>query len=101
MSATVLYFNYIEDDRIHVNCSRDVEIARCRIETGDDSIVVRANSAPLRENRACERVRVSDCTLRSLFRSPASLCYPCTHGESRNRTTIRRPPCPHRDAHPA
>ena len=33
MSATVLYFNCIEDDRIHVNCSRDVEIARWRIET--------------------------------------------------------------------
>jgi polygalacturonase len=57
--------NFPNNDGIHVNCSRDVEIDRCRIETGDDSIVVRANSASLRENRVCERVRVADCSLRS------------------------------------
>ena len=57
--------NFPNNDGIHVNCSRDVEIVRCRIETGDDSIVVRANSASLRENRPCERVRVADCVLRS------------------------------------
>ena len=57
--------NFPNNDGIHVNCSRDVEIVRCRIETGDDSIIVRANSASLRENRVCERVRVADCLLRS------------------------------------
>lgn len=53
------------NDGIHVNCSRDVAISNCRIETGDDSIVVRANSRSLAENRVCERVRVTNCRLRS------------------------------------
>ena len=52
-------------DGIHVNCSRDVRISDCDIETGDDCIIVRANSASLRENRPCERVSVSRCRLRS------------------------------------
>ena len=52
-------------DGIHVNCSRDVRIANCDIETGDDSIIVRANSASLKEDRPCERVSVVNCNLRS------------------------------------
>ena len=56
---------YPNNDGIHVNCSRDVTVSDCMIETGDDSIVVRANSRSLRENRPCERVVVSNCTLRS------------------------------------
>ncbi len=52
-------------DGIHVNCSRDVRISNCDIETGDDCIVVRANSASLKENRPCERVAVANCNLRS------------------------------------
>ena len=56
---------YPNNDGIHVNCSRDVTISDCIIETGDDSIIVRANSRSLRENRPCERVVVNNCTLRS------------------------------------
>ena len=56
---------YPNNDGIHVNCSRDVTISDCIIETGDDSIVVRANSRSLRENRPCERVVVNNCVLRS------------------------------------
>ena len=52
-------------DGIHVNCSRDVAITDCDIETGDDCIIVRANSASLAKNRPCERVSVSRCRLRS------------------------------------
>ena len=52
-------------DGIHVNCSRDVKISGCDIETGDDCIVVRANSASLKENKPCERVSVDNCRLRS------------------------------------
>ena len=52
-------------DGIHVNCSRDVRISNCNIETGDDSIIVRANSASLKENKPCERVSVVNCNLRS------------------------------------
>ena len=56
---------YPNNDGIHVNCSRDVTISDCIIETGDDSIVVRANSRSLRENKPCERVVVNNCTFRS------------------------------------
>ena len=56
---------YPNNDGIHVNCSRDVTISDCLVETGDDSLVVRANSRSLKENRPCERVIVSDCVLRS------------------------------------
>lgn len=53
------------NDGIHVNCSRDVTISNCILETGDDAIIVRANSSSLRENRPCERVTVMNCTLKS------------------------------------
>lgn len=53
------------NDGLHVNCSRDVFISNCYISTCDDAIVVRANSRALKENRPCERVHVSNCSLRS------------------------------------
>lgn len=53
------------NDGIHLNCCRDVTISDCLLETGDDSIVVRANSAMLKENRPCERVTVVNCTLKA------------------------------------
>ena len=53
------------NDGIHVNSSRDVSISNCKIETGDDSIVVRANNRALRERKVCERVAVANCQLRS------------------------------------
>ena len=56
---------YPNNDGIHVNCSRDVTISDCIIETGDDSIIVRANSRSLKDNKPCERVVVNNCTLRS------------------------------------
>ncbi len=57
--------SYPNNDGIHVNCSRDVDIADCDIECGDDAIVVRANSRSLRENTPCERVHAHDCRIRS------------------------------------
>jgi polygalacturonase len=56
---------YPNNDGIHVNCSRDVTVSDCIIETGDDSFVVRANSRSLKENVACERVVVNNCVFRS------------------------------------
>lgn len=56
---------YPNNDGIHINCSRDVAISNCIIETGDDALVVRANSRSLKENKPCERVIVSGCILRS------------------------------------
>lgn len=57
--------HYPNNDGIHVNCSRDVLVENCDIQTGDDAIVLRANSRSLKENRACERVTVRNCRLRS------------------------------------
>jgi len=56
---------YPNNDGIHVNSCRNVVVRNCDIETGDDSIVVRANNRSLAENRVCENVVVSNCTLRS------------------------------------
>ena len=56
---------YPNNDGIHVNCSRDVTISDCIIESGDDSIIVRANSRSLKENKPCERIVVANCTIRS------------------------------------
>lgn len=53
------------NDGIHINCSRDVTVSNCIVEAGDDAIVVRANSRSLPENTACERVTVTNCTLKS------------------------------------
>lgn len=53
------------NDGIHINCSRDVTVSNCIIEAGDDAIIVRANSRSLPENKACERVVVTNCTLKS------------------------------------
>lgn len=53
------------NDGIHVNSSRNVIIRNCDLETGDDSIIVRANNRSLAENKICEHVVVSNCTLRS------------------------------------
>ena len=53
------------NDGIHINCSRDVSVSNCFIEAGDDALVVRANSRSLRENKPCERVVVTNCTLKS------------------------------------
>lgn len=53
------------NDGIHVNSSRDVIIRNCDLETSDDSIIVRANNRSLAENKVCERVVVSNCTMRS------------------------------------
>ena len=52
-------------DGIHINCCRNVTISDCNISCGDDCIVVRAYSAPLGENRPCEKVCVTNCNLTS------------------------------------
>ena len=56
---------YPNNDGIHVNCSRDVDIEGCDIECGDDALVIRANSRSLAHNAVCERVHARDCRVRS------------------------------------
>ncbi len=57
--------NYPNNDGIHINSSRNVTVSNCMITTGDDCIVVRANNAALKENKVCEKVVVTGCTLTS------------------------------------
>lgn len=56
---------YPNNDGVHINCSRDVTVTGCDIYCGDDCLVARANSATLKENKPCERIRFSDCRLTS------------------------------------
>jgi len=52
-------------DGIHINSSRDVHVEGCTVKTGDDALIVRANNSSLRENKVCERVTVTNCTVTS------------------------------------
>jgi len=53
------------NDGIHINACRDVSIANCTIEAGDDAVVLRCNTRSLAERKTCERVTVRNCNLRS------------------------------------
>ena len=53
------------NDGIHINCSTNVTVSDCNITCGDDCIVVRAYSAPLRRETVCEKVAVTNCNLTS------------------------------------
>lgn len=53
-------------DGIDVDCCREVCIDSCQINSGDDSITLRANEEPLgSESRPCEQVVVTNCVLHS------------------------------------
>lgn len=56
---------YPNNDGIHINSCRNVLIEDCDIVTGDDSLIVRANNASLKENKICENVTIRNCRLRS------------------------------------
>lgn len=55
--------DYPNNDGIHINCSRNVTVSNSLLQTGDDSIIVRANSISLYENKPCEKVTITNCTL--------------------------------------
>ena len=57
--------DYPNNDGVHINSSRNVTISDCNISCGDDCIVLRANNASLKENKVCENVTVTNCTLTS------------------------------------
>ncbi|MBR2431693.1 MAG: hypothetical protein IKB23_02140 [Clostridia bacterium] len=57
--------DYPNNDGIHINSSHDVSISNCHIVSSDDCIVLRANNTSFPENKACERICVSNCTLTS------------------------------------
>lgn len=56
---------YPNNDGIHINCSNNVSVSDCKINCGDDCIVVRANSRALHEDRVCEKIAVTNCNLTS------------------------------------
>lgn len=62
---TKLYCNplYPNADGIHINCSCDVLVDSCVVHSGDDSIIIRANTNTLKEKRVCERIVVKGCIL--------------------------------------
>ena len=57
--------DYPNNDGIHINSSRNVTVSDCMISCGDDCIIVRANNSSLKENKVCEKVTVTNCTLTS------------------------------------
>ena len=56
---------YPNNDGIHINSSKNVFVSNCNIVCGDDCIVIRANNYSLPENKVCDRVTVTNCTLTS------------------------------------
>ena len=64
-SKVLVDVRYPNNDGFHVNSSRNVMIRGCTVESGDDAIVLRANNRTLAENKVCENVVVSNCTLKS------------------------------------
>ena len=52
-------------DGIDLDCCRFVTVSDCRIDAGDDCITLRANSAPLKKPRPCEKIAISNCILSS------------------------------------
>lgn len=57
--------NYPNSDGVHVNCSKNVFITDCALHTGDDALIVRANTNTLGQDIPCENVIVKGCTLSS------------------------------------
>ena len=56
---------YPNNDGIHINCSQNVTVSNSTVNCGDDSLVIRANSRSLHENKPCERVTVTNCSFTS------------------------------------
>ena len=69
--------DYRNNDGIHINSSRNVNISNCNIVTGDDCIVVRANNRSLAENKVCERVTVILWYYSKLQRRQVEQLYQC------------------------
>ena len=56
---------YPNADGVHINCCRDVFVTDCAIHTGDDCVIVRANTNTLNEDVPCENIIVKGCSLSS------------------------------------
>ena len=52
-------------DGFSIDCTRNVEIERCTVKTGDDSFAIRASCRHHAETNVCEHIRVRDCDVSS------------------------------------
>ena len=52
-------------DGLDIDCSSNVRISNCYIDTGDDAIALKSDSYRLCENKACEKITVTNCNLRT------------------------------------
>lgn len=57
--------DYPNSDGIHINCSRDVFVTDCAVHSGDDALIVRANTNTLEQDIPCENIIVKGCSLSS------------------------------------
>jgi hypothetical protein len=53
-------------DGIDIDCCRNVRIANCLIDGGDDAIALKSDSGTLGEDKCCENIAVSNCVLCSV-----------------------------------
>ena len=97
--------DYPNSDGIHINCSRDVFVSDCAIHSGDDALIVRANTNTLEEDIPCENVIVKGCTLSSNCQAirigwfgdgaiKNCIFSDIVITDSRDAITIELPPCP-------
>ena len=52
-------------DGFSIDCTRNVEIERCRLLTGDDSFAIRASCRLHADQHPCEHIRIRDCDVSS------------------------------------
>lgn len=57
----------LNTDGIDIDCCTDVVVSNCIIRTGDDSIAVRGNPAPLKKKKDCSNICISNCILSSAY----------------------------------
>lgn len=53
-------------DGIDIDCCRFVTVSDCIIDSGDDSITLRANNTRLKTKRACEYITITNCILKTI-----------------------------------
>lgn len=53
------------NDGIDLDCCSCVTVSDCIIDVGDDALTLRGYDEPLKEKRACEKITVTNCVLRS------------------------------------
>lgn len=52
-------------DGLDIDCCNNVRISNCYIDTGDDAIALKSDSYRLCEDKACEKIAVTNCNLRT------------------------------------